>query len=96
MEKRVPRQFGERRWRGSRGRRELRLVSRPSVSLLSLLPSPVGPCLPLGGGLGPRLQIRDGSEGKKIKERGKLGWLGSFTPREGTQIPIPCRAVELP
>lgn len=46
VEKPVPRQFGEWRWRGSRGRREL--VSRPSVSFPSF-PAPPDPAHRLEG-----------------------------------------------
>ena len=49
-EKPVPRQFGERRWRGSRGRREL--VSRPSVSFPSF-PAPPAPAHRLEGHCDP-------------------------------------------
>lgn len=61
-----------------------------SFSLLSLLPSPTGPCLSLEGAPGPRLQMGGvGVKGKGVKERGKLGWSGSSSPREGNPDPYP-------
>lgn len=63
VEKPVPRQFGERQWRGSRGRRERRLVSRPSVAFPSL-PAPSGPARRLEGHRDPDSRLLgEGSEG---------------------------------
>lgn len=55
-----------------------------SCSLLSLLPSPTGPCPLLGGGT--RTPATDWGR-VAVKERklktGKLCWLGNFSPCEG-------------
>lgn len=61
MEKPVPRQFGERLWRGSRGWREPSGVT--SSRLLSLFPSPTRRVVSLAGVMGPQFQ----------KSRRKLG-----------------------
>lgn len=53
-----------------------------SFSLLSLLPSPTGPCPSLGGAPGPRLQMGDGSDGKGVQLiKRKTGLVGElFSP----------------
>lgn len=78
VEKPVPRQFGERRRRGSRGRRELRLGSRPSVSFPSF-PAPPGSARRLDGEPGPPLQMR-----VAVKERAK----NEETSSRGTLLPV--------
>ena len=91
-EKPVPRQFGERRWRGSRGRREL--VSRPSVSFPSF-PAPPAPAHRLEGHCDPdsRWEMRTKKRQFHLKSGGR-GWgetvvmwgnrsaLGTFLPVE--------------
>lgn len=89
-EKPVPRQFGERRWRGSRGRREL--VSRPSVSFPSF-PAPPAPAHRLEGHCDPdsRWEMRTKKRQFHLKSGGGGGvergvvWgnrsaLGTFLP----------------
>lgn len=87
MEKPVPRQFGERRRRGSRGRREL--VSRTSVSFPSF-PAPRDPALRLEGHRDPDSSWGMGVKESEFNERKGENWAGggTFLPVKGSRAHI--------